>query len=76
MSWNYRVMKRDSTDLNGVVSEWFEIHEVYYDSKGNIEGYTQNAASPGGTTLKELKSDLNLILKALEKDVLDYKEED
>jgi len=77
MSWNYRIMKRNSENSDeDTMNEWFEIHEVYYDSNGKIEGYTQNAISPGGYNLDELKLDLNLILKSLEKPILDYKEDD
>ncbi len=48
----------------------FGIHEVYYDPKFGTDTWTGNC-SPGGETLEELKSDLKLMLEALDRPVLD-----
>ena len=37
MSWNYRIIKHPGPDD----TEWWGIHEVYYDGHGNIESYTE-----------------------------------
>ena len=70
MSWNHRVIKKRfcSEFIN---EEWYEIHEVYYNKHGKVEGMTENAVYPGGRTIDELRSELEMMLKCLEKDVLD-----
>jgi len=74
MPWNYRVMKKESKDCSGEASEWLELHEVYYDSKGNIEEYSENGICVGGSNLKELELDLLHMFEALKKPVLDADE--
>lgn len=44
MSWNYRAMK--SLDVDG--SEILAVHEVYYDKRGRITGWTENAVNLDG----------------------------
>ena len=67
MSWNYRVMKKDGC---------LGVHGVYYDEHGNIEGMDQDPNGPTGESLDHLKTTLELMLEALEKPILDYKEFD
>lgn len=66
--WNHRVMKRkiDGEDV-------YAIHEVYYemDDEDRIL-WTENDVAPCGETLEELKQELQRMLKATEKPVLDY----
>ncbi|MGL5328867.1 MAG: hypothetical protein ACRDD7_06335 [Peptostreptococcaceae bacterium] len=65
MSWEYRLVKRNYTDYGELV----EITEVYYDDKGNIEGYGE-APVPYGETKEEVKECLDLMYKALEKEII------
>lgn len=63
MSWNYRVMSIDR-------GETYEIHEVYYDEGGTPRAYTANSVKPSGADLRELRSDLQWMLAALDKPIL------
>lgn len=71
MTWNYRVVEHDIHK-----ESTFEIHEVYYDDKGNIEGYTERSMSPFGTDIKELVNDIAYMTAALSKPILKYSELD
>lgn len=72
MSWNYRIVKNQKGSKTGSQELSFEIHEVYYDDKGNIESWTENPCSPYGETLEELKQDLKHMFKAFEEPVLEF----
>ncbi len=65
--WNYRIIRKyhKGTDTNS-----FHIHEVYYNDKHQIDGWTKSAIAPMGETLAELKRDIELLTKAFEKSVL------
>ena len=65
--WNHRVT-RSTTDAGTV----YEIREVYYI--GDRIGWTQDASAPYGETLDELRQDLERMLAALDKEVLDVGE--
>jgi hypothetical protein len=69
--WDYRVIEEyyEREDLTE-----FNIHEVYYNEKGEIIGYTSNKATPSGLSLSELKDDCNAYMMAFNKPVL-YKSE-
>ena len=62
MSWNYRIVKHDEAD-----EVYFQIHEVYYDEKNDIEAYTEDTVHPCGETKEELISDLKNMLHDAEK---------
>lgn len=63
MTWNHRVL----IDEHGQ----FMIHEVYYDEAGVIEGWTSDPTSPcGDESLEDLKEDIKIFSKALDKPVL------
>lgn len=66
MTWNYRVIKRTNSDPE---AEYLQIHEVYYDDEGQIEGWTK-AVAPGGVDPQELRRDLAAMERALEKPFL------
>jgi hypothetical protein len=51
---------------------YYQIHEVYYDDDGKMKGMTENAIAPFGETATELQKDLNWMLEAMAKPVLDY----
>jgi len=70
MTWNYRVVKYN-IDKNII----YRIHEVFYDKNKNMEGFTENAVSPQGDSLKELIADLQLMMDDAKKSpVLSLKE--
>ena len=86
MHWNYRMMKHTEaiserargTGITGEV--WYAIHSVTYDDDGNIIGWTKvqehdlgvSVCDPRGDTPEELKSDLELMMLATTKPILDY----
>lgn len=63
--WNYRVIESE---------EVFCIHEVYYNSKGEITAFSEDPITPLGDTLDELKGDLEYYLQALDRPVLKKEE--
>lgn len=66
MSWNYRVVKGES---KGEI--YYNVREVYYeDDTDHIVGMTYGGTGIGNT-VEELRSDLELMLRALDKPVLD-----
>lgn len=67
MSWNYRIVK--SKDYAG--DDYFQVHEVYYDDDGKANGCTENAITPGGNSVEELKSTFEMILESFEKEVIE-----
>ena len=78
MSWNYRVT-HSVEEWQGTINEqvredFFSIREVYYDSSGGIECWTEKSIGPGGETLEELRDDLHLMLKAFELPILEMKD--
>lgn len=75
--WNHRVIKRETTYRRGESDEITEIAfgivEAYYDDAGKLNGYTEDDIAPYGETLEELRENLQRMLKALDKEVLDDK---
>lgn len=71
MSWNYRVVKHE--DEHEV---WYGLHEVYYDEEHNPDGFSEKPIDPRGTTVEELRGDIDLMLQAFNRPVLDYGELD
>jgi len=67
MSWNYRVVRRLIGDI-----DIFQIHEVYYREDGSIRTFTWDPVEGFGKSLEELKQDLQWMLEACDKEVLDY----
>lgn len=65
--WNYRVIRQYHMETD---TEIFQIHEVYYDDKHQIEGWTELPIAAMGESLSELKGDMELMRKAFEKPVL------
>jgi hypothetical protein len=54
MSWNYRIVK----SFGKVPEPWelYEIHEVYYNKKGEPDSQTTNDVSPAGETHEDFLS--------------------
>jgi hypothetical protein len=68
MSWNHRVMKQKDGD-----DDWYQIHEVHYkDDK--VHGYTKNGTTVAGHSIEELRWNLEKMLEALDKEILDYED--
>lgn len=65
--WNYRIIKRRVLEEDS-----YHIHEVYYDDEGVPDACTMDASSPFGETLEELKNDLNYMMNALNKPIIEY----
>ncbi len=70
MSWNYRVIRHKNDQ-----EEWFNIHEVYYRNDKPVS-ITENSCAPFGSSKEELRADFELMLKAFDKEVLDYSDFD
>ena len=68
--WNHRVMKHEKADGD---DDWYQIHEVYYDSKREPGSWTKEGIAPGGNTLEDLRDELIMMLEATEKEILNYK---
>ena len=62
MSWNYRVMKK---------AGHLAVYPVYYDDRGNIRGWSERPFSPEAESLEELRTTLELMLDALEKEIIE-----
>lgn len=62
-TWNYRVLRREGN---------FAIHEVFYED-GKPTSCTEDPVAPfGEDTLEELRHDMEMMMRALSKPVLDY----
>lgn len=67
MTWNHRIIKK----LDSLANVYYEIHEVYYDNRGNPDGWTEDPVTPYGTNLEDLHADLAYLLNALDKPVME-----
>ena len=72
MSWNYRVVKRLEQDPSCPYT--YSIHEAHYDDDGQVIGITEGSIEPNGETSKELKKDLETMLIAFDKPILNYED--
>lgn len=66
MHWNHRVFEK--TDYFG--EKYFEIHEVYYNDDGTINGFTVNPIAPMGISVDDLKWALAHMIKCLDNPIL------
>lgn len=62
MTWNYRIIKKVDADTKPEGAGYY-VHEVHYNSHGEIEAMTEEPSSPFGETLEEFMSDLENMLK-------------
>ena len=69
-SWNYRVVK-SIYYIDEICEDEYSIHEVYYDDNGNISTWNHNIAKPFGVSEKTLKADLEAMLEAFNKPILE-----
>ena len=68
-AWNYRIVKKTYYG-----EPLFGIHEVYYSEDGKPEMVTVDPVGPAGDTFEELLSDVEFMVAALTKPVLDYED--
>ena len=66
-TWNYRVVKKHGH---------MGIHEAYYDDNGNVHSLSLEPVSPVYEDLDQLKTNLELMLDALGKSVIDFEQID
>ena len=62
MMWNNRIIKHEK---DGTV--WYSVHEVFYSESGGVNGYTEDPITILGETVKDVKSQLEMITKDIEK---------
>jgi hypothetical protein len=75
MNWNYRVTKRIWNHKYLTEPEvLYEIREVYYDEKGNIERIEKEPTIVE-RSVNELKSTLQKMIECTEKPTIDYSTE-
>lgn len=76
--WNYRIVKKvtkhNDPSLGASEDTWFGIHEVYYDAEGHPEVCSEEPIEPFGESVEEVRESLKMMMKALDKPVLDYDE--
>lgn len=64
--WNYRVVRKDG---------YYGIHSVYYDEQEKIIGLSENPEPARSEDLDYLKTQLTLMLEALDKDFIEDEED-
>ena len=77
MTWNYRVIRRKATPEEAELSEeeyCYTIREVFYDDEGKPELVSEEDTGPWGTTVDEIKKDVEWFSKALGQPVLNYED--
>lgn len=72
MTWNDRVLRRVVRLPDGAEEVTFGIHEVFYNTKGEVTGFTQEPVDVSGDSLEELELVLQHFARALREPVLDY----
>ena len=60
--WNNRIVKHEKDD-----AVWYAVHEVFYNDNGGINGYTEDPITVLGETVEDVKSQLEMIMKDIEK---------
>lgn len=72
-TWNHRVIWHKPVGRLaklGLREPWLGIHEVYYDEKGKVRGWTAEATSVTGESTNELIETLTRMLRACDQPVL------
>ena len=71
-TWNYRVIKT----IDKLGYEVYQIHEVYYDAdRKTITGWT-GSSQPLGESLAELQQDMEFMMQALSRPILNSEDLD
>lgn len=71
-TWNHRVVRREYPKAVPEERILYGVHEAYYDSEGVCFSVTRDPTPAYGATLDEVRRELERMLAALEKPVLDY----
>lgn len=70
--WNHRVVREVIEHPNLELSEVvYQITEVYYNDEGAPSAWCQRSHSPYGNDLNDLRGELERMLRALDKPVLE-----
>jgi hypothetical protein len=72
MHWNYRVIKsvpNEQDIIQGFDEVTYAVHEVFYDDDNEIQGWSEDPASPFGTEVSEIIGDVFYILDAFDKPI-------
>lgn len=69
--WNHRVVREVVTYNITETEENHSIYEVYYDDEGSPNGWCRRTHSPYGYSLEDLRGELERMLRALDKPVLE-----
>jgi hypothetical protein len=72
MSWSYRVIKRVTKIPLGDIDISYGIHEVYYDSNGDIVNISEKPSYVISDDTEGLKWQLERMILACKKPVIDY----
>ena len=67
MTWNYRIVRHLAADS----SEYYCIHEAYYDRNGQCDALTENGVDIGGDTIEECQHAYEMMAEAFKLPVLD-----
>lgn len=51
MTWNYRLVRHER-EADGRIEEWYAVHEVYYDEKGEPEHMGEPTTFVGDTRIE------------------------
>lgn len=63
--WNYRVARKNDE---------LAIYSIYYDDDGKIISYSLTPAIVTGDDLEEIETDLQLMMEATKKEIVDLKD--
>lgn len=73
MGWNHRVVRHvNPSPLDKDEEYYYQVHEVYYNSDGEVTMMTKEGVSPYGNNIEDLTEILEWMTKALTKPILDY----
>lgn len=75
MTWNNRIFKHTDYHEKFGSSEYYQLHETYYDESNKIISWTVDNIAPHGDTVDELIEHLEQMLndaKRSKDDILDY----
>lgn len=73
MGWNHRLMRHRDKLPNGDIDEVLVFHEVYYkDGTDEVDGWTENGITIVGETVDDIRWNLDKMIEALNKPILDY----
>lgn len=67
MTWNYRIVRFSDP-------EWYQIHEVHYDSSGEPTSMTARSVCLEGESKDDIEKEIALIMRAFREPILDADE--